>query len=607
MKRARINPFTLIPFFLIFFAYISSASSQNGPTTIKISKVKIKGAKVVSKKEIKEKIGTGSPSIKPWIKKPAFDEEILKDDMIRIKRLYADNGYYDAKAEYSLKYNERKDRVEITIRIKEGKPVILTELNIDIKEETNENVRKKIFDSVALKADKAFSPLKYQETKGAILNVLSEMGYPKADVKGEALVNRKEKWAKVTFKINPGPLYRFGSIKVEGNKKVEENIITREITFKEGEIYSIKKLDDTRSRIFRLDLFSSALVDTDLDEGKRTVNTVIRVQEKKSGTVKIGIGYGTEDKFRGQIIGTQRNLFGGGRRLEVSGKFSSLTQRAEARFIQPYIIGGDSELTGIFSLYRDDFPSFSSKNIIGTAGPRKRFAGAFSAFGSFSVQHSQLSNISNATEEFIEGKDFFLTFFNLGIERNTTDSIFNPRRGTVATVSLESSFETLGSDVNYLLGTVELKGYKKLFDDVVFAKRFTLGFIQPFGDTDRFGIPIFKRFFAGGSTTMRGFPFRKLGPLDKNEDPIGGNSLLLGSFEIRFPIYRDFGGVAFLDYGNIYKKEFDFRLDEIKYAVGTGLRYNTIIGPLRVDMGYSLNPEPGIGRFQFFLSVGHAF
>jgi outer membrane translocation and assembly module TamA len=65
--------------------------------------------------------------------------------------------------------------------------------------------------------------------------------------------------------------------------------------------------------------------------------------------------------------------------------------------------------------------------------------------------------------------------------------------------------------------------------------------------------------------------------------------------------------VVFLDYGNVYSEEFDFKLGEIKYAVGTGLRYNTLIGPLRVDFGYALNPDPGIGRFQFFLSIGQAF
>jgi len=106
---------------------------------------------------------------------------------------------------------------------------------------------------------------------------------------------------------------------------------------------------------------------------------------------------------------------------------------------------------------------------------------------------------------------------------------------------------------------------------------------------------------------MRGFPFQKLGPLDDSNDPLGGNSLLVGSFEVRYPIYGDFGGVTFLDYGNVYTEEWSFDLADIRYAPGVGLRYDTLIGPVRFDVGYALNPEPGIRRIQFFISIGQAF
>ena len=78
-------------------------------------------------------------------------------------------------------------------------------------------------------------------------------------------------------------------------------------------------------------------------------------------------------------------------------------------------------------------------------------------------------------------------------------------------------------------------------------------------------------------------------------------------FEARYPIYGDFGGVAFLDYGNVFPGQWAFRLDDLKYAPGVGLRYDTIIGPVRFDVGYALNPEPGIRRVQFFISIGQAF
>jgi outer membrane translocation and assembly module TamA len=194
----------------------------------------------------------------------------------------------------------------------------------------------------------------------------------------------------------------------------------------------------------------------------------------------------------------------------------------------------------------------------------------------------------------------------MGIERSTLDDKINPTRGTSMNFILESSLNFLGSDENYIKQVFEFKGFRE-FKGIIFAKRFTVGLIEPFGKTDTLDVPIFKRFFAGGSTSMRGYPFQKLGPLASNEDPIGGDTLLLGSFEGRFPVYKKLGGVVFLDYGNVYQDEFDFKLDEIKYAIGTGLRYDTLIGPLRLDFGYALNPEPNIDRFQFFLSIGHAF
>lgn len=611
MKKLRGN--SLLFVLLIFLCSTNPALNQDDEGVVKISEAEIEGREAIAEKEIKENIGTEFPSIKPWVKDPEFNEEILKEDMIRIERLYENYGYYDVNAEYKLTYNDKKDEVEITINIKEGKPVILTELNIDIQKELDEGVKMEILGSVPLRVDETFSPTRYQETKGIILDILSNNGRPKSSIEGEALVNRVEKSAKVNFRVAPGSLYRFGSISVKGNEDVETKIIRREVTFEEGEVYSTTKLDETRARIFQLGLFSSVVTEIDFDESEKNANTTIRVEQRKFGTVKIGLGFGTEDLFRGQIILTQRNFFGDGRRFEAAGKFSFLTQRIETSLTQPYILGGGSELTGLFSLRRDDLPGFTSENILGSLGVKKEFAKTFNAFGSFNVLASSLSNVSDISDvsDSIDEtqqceNNCFLTFFNAVVERNTTDDIFNPTRGSVASVGLESSFKTLGSEVNYLKGTAELRGYKRLFK-VVFAARFLLGIIEPFGTSRTFDVPIFKRFFAGGSTTHRGFPFQKLGPIDDDEDPLGGNSLLLGSFESRFPIYKDLGCVVFFDYGNVYSEEFDYSLDDIKYAVGVGLRYSTPIGPVRADLGYALNPEPEFGRLQFFFSIGQAF
>ena len=583
----------------------SESTSPDEPN-VRVSKVKIKGAKVVTKQQIEQVIGTDFPSIKFWVKKPPFDEEVLKDDMIRIQRLYANNGYYDAKATYELKYNKDETRVEIKITIEEGKPIILTDIDLKIEGDLSDEIKKQITDAVPLKVDETFSPNGYQQTKGVISEILYNRGYPKSDIEGEALVNRREKWARANFVVKPGLIYKFGVIKVEGNEKVASYIIEREADFKEGKIFSLSKINETQANIFQLGLFRSVVIDPVYNDEEQIADIAIVVKERKQGSVKIGGGFGTEDKLRGQVIWTQRNFFGGGRRLEVSGKFSFITQRVETSVIQPYIVGKDSKLSGTLNFQRDDVPSFKGRSFLTTAALTKDFWTYYSVFSSLNLQFSKIEDSATRTPEERSRENFFLTFINLGFERDTTDNILNPTRGTVVSTGLESSFTALGSDVNYLKGTIELRGYKK-YRDVVFAKKFTIGVIQPFGSTQTLDIPIFKRFFAGGSTSMRGFPFQKLGPLDRNNDPLGGNSLLVGSFEVRYPIYGDFGGVAFLDYGNVYTDEWSFPLQDIKYAPGLGLRYDTIIGPVRFDVGYALNPEPGITRIQFFISIGQAF
>lgn len=581
-------------------------SEADDEDVVRISKVKIKGAKVVTKTQIEQVIGTEFPSIRFWVKKPPFDEEVLKDDMVRIQRLYANNGYYDTKATYETKYNKDETRVEITINIEEGEPVILTDVNVRFEGDLTEKIKKQILDAIPLKADKTFSPNGYQQTKGVISEILSNNGYPKSEIEGEALVNRREKWARAKFVVKPGLIYKFGVMKVEGNVDVADYIIEREAEFKQGETFSLSKINQTQANIFQLGLFRSVVIDPVYDDDKQIADVAIVVKERKQGSIKVGGGFGTEDKLRGQLIWTQRNFFGGGRRLEVSGKASFITQRIQTSVIQPFIIGKNSELSGTLNFQRDDVPSFKGRSFLTTAALTKDFWKYYSVFGSLNLQYSNVEDSATRTPEERSRENFFLTFINLGFERDTTDNVLNPTRGTVISTGLESSFRALGSDVNYLKGTVELRGYKK-YRNIVFAKKFTIGVIQPFGETQTLDVPIFKRFFAGGSTSMRGFPFQKLGPLDDNNDPLGGNSLLVGSFEVRYPIYGDFGGVAFFDYGNVYTEEWSYDLSRLKYAPGLGLRYDTIIGPVRFDVGYALNPEPGIRRIQFFISIGQAF
>ncbi|MEE9214560.1 MAG: outer membrane protein assembly factor BamA [Thermodesulfobacteriota bacterium] len=595
---------------LSFIATLQSAISQddnaNDDTIIRISSLKIKGEDQISKKEIENNIATKFPSIKPWVKRPVFDQEILKDDLARIKNLYANRGYYDANAYFVLDFNKDRSQVKITININEGKPVILKNLKLYYGKGLSDALKEKIKDSVPLEGNKIFSPIKYEETKSVISKILSNNGYPRSTIEGQALVNRRERFVDAQFHIDPGLLYSFGSVTVEGNEKVKSDIISREVTFQEGEPFSLDKIDQTQVRIFQLGLLRSVVIDSVYDDDNQIANIFIRVKERNLGTVKLGLGFGTEDKLRAQVIWSQRNFFGGGRRLETAGKVSFITQSLSTSLIQPYVVGQGSDLTETLNFQRDDVPSFEGESFFAKSTVNKLFGSDLSTYGSFTVQFSKVNRSTTRNPIDSSQENFFLTFFNLGFDLNKVDNLINPRNGYAVSFVLEPSFMALGSDVDYSKGSIEIRGYKDYLD-IVFAKRVILGVIQPFGSTGTFDIPVFKRFFAGGSTSMRGFPFQELGPLNENNDPLGGNSIFIGNAEMRFPIYGEFGGVLFFDYGNVFERQWDFDLSNIKYAPGAGLRYDTLIGPVRLDVGYALNPEPGISRIQFFISIGQAF
>lgn len=604
MKLSVVLRFSVIKCLIFILLPVSAGHALNN-NDIRISGLKITGNRVLSDNRIRRVINTESPSLRPWVEKPQFNEQILQIDVMRIRELYNSYGYYDVQVDYELDFDDRERNVDIKFIIDEGDPVILRNLDINIDEEF-ENLEEEILKNIPLREDEIFSSNKFRETKKIVEDIIASKGYPKADIKSEARVNRRMKWADATFVIDPGDIYEFRDYTIAGNEEISTKVIERGIAFRSGELYSLEKVTKTQRNLFELGLFRSVNIDSNFDEEEKKVDIHIRVTERPTRTVKVGAGFGTEDLLRGQISWTHRNFLGGGRTFNARGKFSFITQRVQTSIKQPHVFDTDIDYTGILNFQRDDLPGYKGNTVSTTNRLNKIIGRNLDTFVAFDLIYARIDSQTTLTPIESSRENIFLTTLNSGIEYIKTDDIFNPTRGFLTSLILETSLTQLGSDVDYVKAVFDIRGYQKL-SDIVFAKRIRLGTINSFGSTGDFDVPIFKRFFAGGSATMRGFPFQKLGPLNEDNDPLGGNSLLIGNLEGRFPLYRDFGGVLFLDYGNVFPGSFDFKLNDIKYAVGTGLRYNTIVGPVRLDLGYTLNPEENISRYQVFISIGQAF
>ncbi|QMU56631.1 MAG: BamA/TamA family outer membrane protein [Candidatus Mycalebacterium zealandia] len=599
----------LIAFLLVSFPAQGAAQESQLP---EISKVSIRGGGEIDHDEMKSVISEIVPS-GTFLRRtyPEFDRFKVERNMEYLRQFLAGNGYYRSLVTWRPVYEKNKRRVAVEINIKLGKHVVVSEVRINVKgslaPEQVALIREAVY-GVPLKEGERFSVQRFKKAKGVVKNTLLEMGYASAVVNSKGEVRRKERRVEVIFSIEPGPPYVFGNIEIRTEDETLRNLVIENLTYRTGEPSSLSKLFESKRRLVALGYFESVSITSEIDARAAVISTVVTPVRRKTMTLQLGIGAGRVDKLRGRVKLINRHFLHLNRTLEISARASFASQGAAVSIQQTGFLGAKSNLSLLFDIRRDDFPSYEADFFIFSPEVRKDFShGLFSVHFNPAAIRSEIKSQAGDTNLARGLQDIFLVTLMGGIDITATDNPVDPFNGFTMSADIEISPAFLGSDEEYVKTVFEAAGYFNPAGGIVFAKKFQLGFLSPFGQTSRDEVPPFTRLFAGGNKSMRGFPFQELGPLDSRGDPVGGNSLITGAFEVRFPIWRKIGGVAFLDYGNVFPKSFDYPFGDLRYAVGTGLRYKVAGIPIAVDFGYALNHDSRLKRYQFFLDVGHAF
>lgn len=333
----------------------------------------------------------------------------------------------------------------------------------------------------------------------------------------------------------------------------------------------------------------------------------VEVEERPPQSVSFGLGYGTEDQLRVRTGWQHRNLFGRARSLEISGKYSSLLYGIDATLHQRHWLRPLLELEIRGSARRESPPAYDADRFGGgVALGRPLWPHWTGRIGYAYEYNTNLRLESDVGETLGLPEESRLSTFEFGLRRVQLDDALEPRRGTWLDLSVSPSLRGIGSDLDYLKAVLEGRTYLPV-RDCVLALRLRLGTLEPFGGSEQTDVPLVSRFYSGGSTSVRGFAFQKLGPLDEDGDPLGGLSLAEGSAELRFPIWRRLSGVVFVDAGRLALDSSNIGGGDFYYSTGAGLRVRTPLGPLRLDYGFLLNPPSGIDRSRLYISVGHAF
>ena len=573
------------------------------------------GTRAVEPETLEQAILTTRASWLPWRSSRPFDSDVAEQDLERIELAYRQNGYYEAKA--SVDYERLWfGGVRVTFRVEEGEPVLLAVRSIALPAVLPDEIdREALLQSLPLVANETFSVVAYRAARTILIERLANAGYPRARVAGGAQVTLENHSAIVHWTVAPGERVQFGNVRFKGLEGVDEGLLRTELEILElepGTVYSPRRLRRAQRTLYDLGLFHSVSVESrapeDDDEDEWPIE--VQLRERPPRRLEVSVGYGTEDQFRARGEWRHRNFFGGLRQLRLSGKYSFIVTGFDAEFVQPHFLRRDLTLGLDAGLSQSDTPGFDTEGAyVGWRLERPLFEKVTGRMG----QRFELREVTNveANEALAGARDnesFRLSLLEFGLRRIDVDSTVDPHRGTRLSLSLEPSLRAIGSELDYLRAEAELRTYLPLyFDDLVLAGRLTLGVLEPLGGDDFDEVPIFKRFFSGGDTSVRGFGLDLLGPVDANEDPIGGLSLAEASVELRFPIWRFLGGVFFVDAGQVNRTALQLEMDEIFYSTGAGVRVWTPVGPIRLDVATPLNAPRGYPGVRVHFSVGHAF
>jgi outer membrane protein assembly complex protein YaeT len=563
------------------------------------------------------------PLFPPWKRGEPFNESTLEEDLQRIKKYYFDRGFLNTEVTIDhIKRDEEKNTVDISLAIEEGPPTLVKNVRIVGHVPPELVPEEEILTDLALRAGQHITKADFDRSQEQLTKMMQDQGYARARVVPRTEVDFDTHEAVVTFELDPGELTPFGAVTISGQELVKERAIRRQLYIKPGDVYSAEKLEKTEDAIFDMGMFRAVTpLKTNLEAEDDPLEIEVRVQERKPRTFEIQGGVSSLEGARLGVAWTHRNFFRGSEQLTLEAIGSFINQGAKATLRFPYFLAKRTSFTQTLSISND----YLLSDALGVIDPQP-------AYDLFSV--AAISRIDRELSNYLtisvgldtSYNDFYNVNENEITNESTQDNLLviqfaeviyntsydvrnplNPTRGFLLRGRLDYSTTALLSDVNFAKFEAEGRHYLPIWWDMIVATRLVLGTIQPYGSTESSEIPRNVRFYAGGPGSVRGFELNRLGPLDSNGDPIGGNSLIEGSVELRFPIFGQLRGALFLDFGNVFFEPFTWRLDDLRYAAGPGIRYMTPIGPIRLDIGFIIDPRPNEDASRLEFSIGQAF
>jgi outer membrane protein assembly complex protein YaeT len=529
-------------------------------------------------------------------RKPELYPSTLEKDVARTKLWLARHGYPQATITPSVE--RRDDDVVVKLAVDPGPPSILASLSIEGWPQDVERPAP----PESLKKGRRFADGPASHWATLARTRLREAGYAFAVV--DAQVSTENDQVTLTLLVEPGEQFRVTELRVTGCSEDLVPLVRKKMEIEPGERFSPKAIEEAELRLRQLDLFRQIKLTVDRT-GTGELAVVAELLDRPPRTIETGAGYWTDELFRVHAMWRHRNLFRAGRGFQVDGAWSIHRREGGASTWWPGLLGSRTRVTLSGRLEQQIEDSYDLLSLETSLGVRYRPTLTRTWNVALLFGNVDVTEKTDDPEAFTETGGTLLSV-EVSWLRDTSDDPLDPTRGTVVSISSERTVPGRPSDAHFVTVESSAAGYHSLAEGWVSASHVVLGWARPLEDSEDL-LPN-KRFYAGGSTSMRGFARRRLGPVDDAGKPLGGEAKVELSTEIRFPLVGKWRGAAFVDAGQVWSRRTQIDLSELEFAVGPGLMFKTPLGPVRADVGFRLTRiDPTAPNVQFHLTIGHPY
>ncbi|MCU0862263.1 MAG: BamA/TamA family outer membrane protein [Planctomycetes bacterium] len=441
--------------------------------------------------------------------------------------------------------------------------------------------------------------------RDAVRAALRKRGHaaPRVEVTARPQADRPSVW-NLLVDGEPGPVSTIATVDITGNDKTLDAVIRDQLDLEPGATYDGTEIDAALQRLYRTGLFRRVEIDErPVPEAPGTLGLDIRVDEADSRAVEFSGGYGSYERLRGGLRLEERNLFGTGRgialdnRLSLKGYSTALTVTD-----QDFLFSG-ATLTVSSGLYRREEPSFVDEAVSTTVALTRPLVDQLTARVGYTyrdrVDAESSAQPAGQLVDYVEGKVF------VELRNDQRDDRLFPRSGHAEFLAFERIAPLFGADVDLDRLMLRASVHIGLIDPMHLVLRSEQSLLWPHEGSAR--VPLQERWFNGGEASVRSFREAQLGPTDGAGIAIGGEYRNLFGVELRVPLWRTVEAGLFADAGNVGSAVQEFSLDDMRYALGAGLRLLLPIGPVRLDAAWNPDQRPGDEEWVLHFSVGYPF